>query len=336
MKKDRSITIKDIAHKLDISTSTVSRALRNKPDVNPETKAKVRELAEKLRYEPNSIALSLVSKRTFTIGVVVPGYHAYFYGEAISGIEELTLDHNYHIMICNTRESYELERSIIHKLVNRRVDGIILSLSRETKNYDHLEELKEKNIPYVLFNRVADEIEASKVCGDDMGGAILAVEHLLAKGYRKIAHIEGPRGLLLTEKRKEGYIHALKKANVPLDESLIVSSDFSLASGIKCTEALMGKENKPDAIFCVCDEVAYGSITWLKRNGFNVPTQVGVIGFTGEMFSEIIEPSLTTIQQPAYQIGMKAAELLLERINNTSLPNVAIEFKTSIIERAST
>ena len=147
--KSRDITIKDIAHKLDISTSTVSRALRNRPDVNPETKAKVKELAKKLNFEPNAIALSLVSKKSFTIGVVVPGLRAYFYSEAISGIEEFALDHDYHILVCNTRESYEVEKAIIRKLISKRVDGAIISMSRETKNFDHFMELKEKNIPFI-------------------------------------------------------------------------------------------------------------------------------------------------------------------------------------------
>lgn len=333
--KKSSITIKDIAHKLDISTSTVSRALRNKPDVNPETKAKVKALAEKLAYEPNSIALSLVSKRSFTIGVVVPGYHAYFYGEAIAGIEEYALDRDYHIMICNTHESYELEKAIVRKLVNRRVDGIILSLSRETKNFDHLKMLKDKHIPYVLFNRIADDVEASKVCVDDMDGAVKAVNHLLKNGYRNIAHIQGPAGLLLSEKRKEGYLQALHKAGITPRPEWIVPSDFSLKSGMHCTEILMQQTPAPDAIFCICDEVAYGSIAWLKRHGYAVPEKVGVVGFTGEMFAEIIEPALTTIVQPAYEVGSKAAELLLERIDNASLPHVTIEFKTTMVERDS-
>jgi DNA-binding LacI/PurR family transcriptional regulator len=333
--KSRSITIKDIAHKLDISTSTVSRALRNRPDVNQETKTKVMELAKKLNFEPNSIALSLVSKRSFTIGVVVPGYHAFFYGEAISGIEEFALDHNYHIVICNTRESYDLEKAIIRKLINKRVDGIIVSLSRETKNFDHLLELKEKNIPFVLFNRIVEDLESTKVCVDDRDGAIKAVNHLLKKGYKKIAHIQGPSGLLLSEQRKDGYLTALKNAGITPEPDWIIKSDFSLDSGKECTERLMKSKNKPDAIFCVCDEVAYGSITWLKKNGYKLPQQMGIVGFTGEVFAEIIEPALTTIEQPAYLVGTKAAELLIERINNPNLPHVTIEFKTSLIERNS-
>lgn len=332
--KNRSITIKHIAIKLGISTSTVSRALRDRPDVNPETKAKVRELADTLDYEPNPIAVSLVSKRSYTIGVIVPCYH-FFYSEALSGIEEYALEHNYHIMLCNTRESYELEKTIVHKLVAKRVDGIIISLSRETKNYDHLNELKKKDIPFVLFNRVADEVDSSKVCVDDMNGAIAAVNYLLEKGYKKIAHIQGPPGVFLTERRKEGYLHALNNANITPRKDWIVQSDFSLNSGIECTRILMESEDKPDAIFCVSDSVAFGSISWLKKNGYSIPDQVGVVGFTGEVFSEIIEPSLTTIEQPAYKVGMKAANLLLDRINNASLPNVTIELKTSMIKRDS-
>lgn len=333
--KKRNYTIKDIAHKLDISTSTVSRALRDQPDVNPETKAKVKELAKKLNFEPNAIALSLVSKKSFTIGVVVPSYHAYFYGEAISGIEVFALEHNYHILVCNTRESYDLEKAIIRKLINRRVDGIIVSVSRETKNFDHLLELRSKNIPFVLFNRIVENLETSKVCVDDKDGAMKAVDHLLKKGYKKIAHIQGPSGLLLSEKRKEGYLRALKNAGITPDANWIVTSDFTLNSGKDCAELLMKSKNKPDAIFCVCDEVAYGAIAWLKKNGYKLPRQMGVVGFTGEIFAEVIEPALTTIRQPAYDVGTKAAELLIERIDNPNLPDVTIEFKTSLVQRDS-
>lgn len=333
--KNRAITIKDIAHKLDISTSTVSRALRNRPDVNPETKAKVKELAMKLNFEPNSIALSLVSKKSFTIGVVVPSYHAFFYSEAISGIEEVALEHDYHILVCNSRESYDLEKAIVRKLINKRVDGIIVSVSRETKNFDHFLELKEKNIPFVLFNRIVDNLEASKVCVDDRDGALKAVNYLIEKGYTKIAHIQGPTELLLSQKRKEGYLAALKNAGISLNKDWIMTSDFTLGSGRECTENLMKLKSKPDAIFCVCDEVAYGSISWLKKNGYKLPQDMGIVGFTGEIFAELIEPALTTIEQPAYEVGTKAAELLLERIINPNIPNVTIEFKTSLIVRDS-
>ncbi len=332
--KNRSITIKHIAIKLGISTSTVSRALRNKPDVNPETRAKVEELANSLNYEPNSIAVSLVSKRSYTIGVVVPCYH-FFYAEAISGMEEFTIDHNYYIMICNTRESYQLEKEIIKKLVSKRVDGLIISLSRETKNYDHLLELKKKEIPYVLFNRIAEDVDTSKVCVDDMDGAFTAVNYLIKKGYRKIAHIQGPPDLLLSQRRKQGYLNALRNAGIEPSDDDIITSDFSVKSGRLCTEKLMNLADKPDAIFCVSDEVAYGSINWLKKNGYSIPEQIAVVGFTGEEFSELIEPPLTTIQQPAYEVGLKAAEVLLDRIENKNLPNVNIEIKTVLVQRNS-
>ncbi|MAE85252.1 MAG: LacI family transcriptional regulator [Flammeovirgaceae bacterium] len=334
MMKNRSITIKHIAIKLGISTSTVSRALRDRPDVNPETKAKVKELARELNYEPNLIAVSLVSKKSYTIGVVVPCYH-YFYAEAISGMEELALENDYHIMICNTRESYDLEKDIIHKLASKRVDGLIISLSRETKNFDHLDELKKKGIPYVLFNRVAEEVESSKVCVDDMNAAIQAVEHLINKGYKRIAHIQGPSDLLLSRKRTEGYVRALEKAGHPVKDQYMVHSDFSIKSGQQCTETLMSLPEPPDSIFCVCDEVAYGSMAWLKRHGYKIPQDVGVVGFTGEEFSEVIEPPLTTIIQPAYEVGKKSVEILLDRIGNSSLSNVTIELKTSLMNRES-
>lgn len=332
----RSITIKDIARKLQISTSTVSRALRNQPDVNPETKEKVKELAKKLSYEPNSIALSLVSRKSYTLGVIVPSFHAYFYGEAISGIEEYALEHDYHIMICNTRESYDLERLLVKNMVNKRVDGLLISISRETKNFDHLQWVKDKKIPIVLFNRVTDCLEAPQVCVDDFNAAKSAVDHLIMKGYRKIAHIKGPDGLLLSERRQKGYSHVLSSRGLESREEWIVASDFSLRSGILAAEKLMSAKDKPDAIFCVCDEVAYGAMHWLKQNGYSVPTHVGVIGFTGEAFAELVEPPLTTVVQPAYDLGVQSARMIIERIQNPALPTVNVTLQATLQERKST
>lgn len=333
---NRTITIKDIARKLQISTSTVSRALRNQPDVNPETKAKVKELAKQLNYEPNAIALSLVNKKSFTLGVVVPSYHAYFYGEAIAGIEEYALEHDYHIMICNTRESYDLERVIVKKLASKRVDGILISISRETKNFDHLHWLMEKNIPVVLFNRVANEIRSCQVSVDDFSGSSMAVHHLIKQGYKKIAHIGGPAGLLLSEKRENGYRQTLEREGLTSLPEWVIPSDFSLASGKIAAEKLMNGKEKPDAIFCICDEVAYGAIHWLKQNNYHIPKDVGIIGFTGETFAELIDPPLTTIAQPAYEVGLQAAKLVIDRINNPGLPPVNVTLQATLVSRDST
>lgn len=311
--KDRPATIKDIARKLGVSISTVSRSLRNFPDVNPETKQKVLDMAEKLDYEPNAIATSLVKKKTNTLGIIIPSFSIYYYTAAISGIQETAAKAGYNMMVCHSHESYAAEVNNVMALTSARVDGMIVSITKETQNLEHFRQVQRKGIPLVFFNRVAEELEAPCVVVDDYDGAFQAVEHLILTGSKRIAHIAGPRSLQLTRNRLTGYLDALKKHDLSVDESLITHADFSIDKGRECAKHLLNLANPPDAIFSVNDSSAFGAMAQVKAQGLRIPKDVAIVGFTNEPLTELVEPALTTVAQPVYELGKIAAELFLIR-----------------------
>jgi LacI family transcriptional regulator len=314
--KNTQATIRDLAIKLNISISTVSRALRNAPDVNPETKKAVQELARQLNYEPNRVAQSLRIKKTNTIGVVVPEIAMHFFSSTISGIQEYAAKHDYSIMICQSMESLRTEKSNIHMLVSNRVDGLLISLSSQTKNVEHLESLIAKQIPIVLFDRVSDGLDVSKVVVDDHDGAFKAVEYLIRTGCRRIAFLGGPDSLYISNQRLRGYRDALRNYNLPLDEELVVHCRDLHTDPTEATHKLMDLQPRPDAIFCMNDPVAILAMQVLKAKGIRIPDEVSMVGFTNEPVSQFIEPSLTTVAQPAYQMGQTAAKLFLQQMED--------------------
>lgn len=335
--KNRPATIKDIARKLGISISTVSRSLRNFPEVNPETRRAVLDMAEKLDYQPNYIATSLVKKKTNTIGIVIPSFVIYYYASAISGIQETAARAGYNVMVCHSNESYATEVFNVQALTASRVDGLIISITKETQNFEHFRQVQRKGIPLVFFNRVAEGIEAPCVVVDDYFGAFQAVEHLILNGSKRIAHITGPESLQLTHNRMNGYIDALKKYELPYEESLIVHGDFTIGNARECTKRLLSHPAPPDAIFAVNDQSAFGAMFELKAQGLRIPDDVAVVGFTNEPLTELVEPSLTTVAQPVYELGKIAAELFLARSVSdpkTYIPETRV-LKTELVVRNS-
>jgi DNA-binding LacI/PurR family transcriptional regulator len=330
-------TIRDIAIKLNISVSTVSRALRGAPDVNPETKKAVLELAEKLSYEPNRIAQSLRIKQTKTLGVIVPEINMHFFSSAISGIQEYCAEHDYSIMICQSMESFKTEKSNIHMLVGNRVDGLLISLSRETVNIDHLRQLIDKNIPIVLFDRVSDELNVPKVVCDDHDGAYKAVTHLIKTGCKRIAYLGGPENLYVSKNRENGYLDALKDNGVAKDQSLMIHcSDFH-EEIVKGVHRLLSLSPKIDAIFCMNDPIAIEAMQVLKEKQIKIPDQISIIGFTNEPSSSLIEPSLTTVSQPSHEMGKTAAKIFIDQLNKEDgAEPVTKVLKTELIIRNST
>jgi DNA-binding LacI/PurR family transcriptional regulator len=312
--KSNQITIKDLARKLNISTSTVSRALRGVPEVNPETKRAVEELAARLQYEPNLVAKSLVKKKTNTIGVVIPEIVDHFFSSVIKGVQEVAQLAGYHVVICTSGESMEKERRNIQTLVSSRVDGLLVSLSKETSSFTHLSQLTEKGIPLVLFDRVCAEVLCSKVVVTDYEGAFQATQHLIRMGCRRIAHLAGPQQLLIGQHRLQGYIDALRQHHLPVEASLIRYENLDASSGIASTQALLALPELPDAVFAFTDSVALGALFALRQAGLSVPDDVSLAGFTDETCCSLIEPSLTTVRQPSYEMGKVAAHLLLAQI----------------------
>ena len=329
-------TIRDIALQLNISISTVSRALRGLPEVNPETRKAVLQMAKKLNYEPNHIAQSLRTNKTNTLGVIVPDLASHFFSANISGMQEVASRNGYNIMICLSNESLQTEISNIHTLVSSRVDGLLISLSRETNTYEHLQTLYDRNMPLVFFDRVYEELNTSKITVDDHDGAFKATEHLILQGCRSIAHLSGPQELSISKSRLQGYLDAHQAHNIKVKEELIVHTNLVNEDVIEKTKSLLNLPEPPDAFFAINDPVAIQAMLVMEERGVKIPDEVAVVGFTNEPASALIKPSLTTVAQPAYQIGQIAASHILKQINNpdTFSPQT-IELKTELIIRNS-
>lgn len=309
------ITILDIARELNLSKSTVSRALTGHAHINPETKQKVLELAQKWDYQRNMLALSLSKNKTNTIGIIVPDLNSSFFPKIILGAQEIAEKSGFNLVISNSNEQYETEVNNAEVMLANRVDGLLLSLTRETKNFEHLNIFCRKQVPIVLFNRVCDDINVPKVIVDDYEGAYRAVEHLIKKGRKRIAHLGGPSSLRLSEKRLNGYLAALKKYKVPIDEELILSYDLDIDKVKIYVNHLLNLDTPPDAIFAVNDPTAIEAIQIINKKKLAVPKNISVVGFSDDYISSLINPPLTTVSQPAFEIGRVAAQLVIDQIN---------------------
>lgn len=331
------VTIKDIARELGVSPSTVSRALKDHPDISEATKVQVRELVEKYNYKPNAIALSLRGGKSYTISVIVPQIVHHFFSSVISGIEEAAQAKGYNVMIFQSSEKYEREVAITQSIQSNRAEGLLVSVSKSTKSFKHFKDLMENDFPIVFFDRVCDELETDKVIVDDYNGAMNAVEHLIKTGCKRIAHFAAPQHLLIGYQRQRGYISALEKNGIEVDDELILQCD-TIDQAKEQTPKLMAIKNPPDAIFAVNDLTAIGALTALKKLNFKIPEDISVIGFTDGLVSTVTEPPLTTVSQHGFDIGLKAAELLLRRLDKEGADNQAITevIKTELIVRGTT
>ena len=329
----------DIAKKLKISVSTVSRALNEHPDIKEETRNQVKKLAKKLNYSPNLIARSLKSNTTKVIGVIVPEIKHDFFSSAISGIEEVAYQSGYIILVCQSNESYKREVVNTNALMHQRVAGLIVSISQTTKNGNHFEELINRGIPIVFFDRACKDVSANKVVIDDAKSAFNAVTHLIQRGRKKIAHLAGPQELLICEQRLKGYKNALKKANIPISKELIrYSSGLHEIDGYNSLDSLLKENIIPDAIFAVNDPVAVGAFQRIKEEGLKIPKDIAIVGFSNNKITSLIEPPMTTVSQPSFEMGKKAAGLLIEMLKNPKRNNQkkTIILETELIIRKST
>jgi DNA-binding LacI/PurR family transcriptional regulator len=334
--RSSQVTIKDIAEQLGISPSTVSRALKNHPEISEETKRAVNELAKKLNYEPNAIALSLQSSKSNIIGLIIPEIVHYFFSQVISGIEDVAYDADYHVMICQSNESYIREVKNIQTLLSSRIEGLLVSLSKETRDFSHFRNLNKKNIPIVFFDRICEELETDHVIVSDYKGAYDAVEHLINIGCRRIAHLATSQDLMIGRNRYNGYIKALKDNELAIDERLIVRCDNHKAARL-VTKRLIYEIHPPDGIFAVNDLTAIGALQTIKENGLRIPEDIKVIGFGNGIYSTMTDPPLSTVEQFGYVIGQKAARMVLDRIlSRENYPPRIEEIETQLIIREST
>jgi LacI family transcriptional regulator len=311
--RSSQVTIKDIARELGISPSTVSRALKDHPDISPETKKAVNKLADELSYQPNAIALSLKHSRSFTIGVIIPETVHYFFSSVISGIEDVAYDAGYNIMICQSNELYNREKSNANMLYSNRVEGLLVSLAKETTDYAHLRFFQKNNIPVVFFDRGTDAFPCDQVLIDDYSAAFKITEYLIERGHRQLIHLAAPQNLHIGYNRKRGFEDALKKNGLPFSEEQIIFADkFESASEV--VENLINTKKLPDGIFAVNDLTALGAMRALKKHNIKIPDDIGLAGFGNGQNAILTDPPLTTIDQNGYLMGKTAMELLLKRI----------------------
>jgi len=336
--KLRPVRIKDLARKLNISSSTVSRALQDHPDIKPETKKTVKTLARQLHYEPDTVAQSLRNRKTNTIGVIIPNFLHYFFSAVISGIESIAIDSGYNVMVCQSNDSYLKERSIVKSFLANKIDGLLVAVSHETMDFEHFEILKERGIPLIFFDRDCECILGPKIMVTDKEGAFDAVEHLISVGCKRVAFIRGPDNLSISKRRYQGYLDALEMHNLPIDDDLIVQTDFSCESTQKCTKRLINLKQPPDGIFVISDPDAVVVIQILKDHGIKIPHDIAIVGYGNDNVAQIIEPSLTTVSQNPLEIGQIAANLFLKEVKNDKESSIPQTFflKTKLIIRNST
>ena len=331
----KQITIKDLALRLNISVSTVSRALRNAADVNPKTKEKVQMLADELDYEPNALAKSLVQKRTHIIGIIVPKLDMQFFASAIRGVQEEAYNRGYNVLIAQSNENYELEVDNLQSMVTSRLDGLIVSLSRKTKDFSHFDKVIRRSIPLVLFDRATKNVDSSKVLADDIEGAYAATEHLIEQGYKRIAHIAGPKNLEITQRRLKGFYDAMRTNNMEIENDYIIHCNLTNEDANLKARRLMSLPKPPDAIFAVNDPVAIELMKVIKEIGLNMPFHVGVVGFNNEPISELLTPKLTSVNIPSQKMGHNAAQILIDQIEDDNIRIITETLPCELIIRES-
>ncbi|MBO9636814.1 MAG: LacI family DNA-binding transcriptional regulator [Siphonobacter aquaeclarae] len=328
------VTIVDIARELGISKSTVSRALRGQSDIHPGTREAVMELAQQLDYQPNLLAYGLVKSQSNMVGMIVPEFRHYFFPEVIIGAQEVLQAAGYNLMICQSNESYQTEVANVKALMSSRVDGLLVSITSQTNNVEHFRALEKKGIPLVFFNRICPELDTHRVVVDDYAGAFRAVQHLIDQGYRRIAHIAGPPSLLVSRLRQQAYLDALEQAGIPFDPELLISYDLTDEKARIYARYLLDLPQPPEAIFAVNDPTAIQVILAAKARGICIPDELAVVGFSDDPISAIIEPGLTTVAQPVYEMGRTAARLFLETVGTQTAPTTRV-LQTELIVRGS-
>lgn len=307
-------TIYDIAKKLNITPSTVSRALSDHPRISEKTKVRVREMANRMNYQPNKVAAALRSGRTYILGVIVPTADRSFFSSVIRGIEAIASQAGYNVMITQSNDSSELEVSNINALLKAQIDGIIASIAKKTVTFDHFKLIKEKNIPLVLFDRVIENLGASVVVIDDYQGAYQATEHLIEQGCQRIAHFGGQQHINIYKYRLRGYKEALEEHGIEFRPELIHLSDLKVEDGKESMRQLLQLPFPPDAVFAASDYAAVGAMQAIKEKGLKVPEDVALVGFANEPFTSFIEPNLSTVDQHSEEMGQFAAKIFLEEI----------------------
>ncbi|GAB5520590.1 MAG: LacI family DNA-binding transcriptional regulator [Rhodothermales bacterium] len=311
----RPVRLIDIAKQLGISVSTVSRALHGYSDISAETKRAVVALADELQYRPNPIAQNLRNQESKILGVMIPEIVHHFFSSVIGGIMEVADQHGYTVMLCQSNEREAREKKDAAMLLNSRVDGVLVSLSDTTRSFEHLRAFIARDTPILMLDKVTDEVTASKVLIDDVQGGFLATEHLIQQGCSRVAHIRGPHGPVTTDGRMAGYRQALLKYGLPFDPNLVKTCErVTKEAGMVLMAELMQLDHPPDGLFAVTDLAAIGAMVHLKRLGCSIPDDVAIIGFSDWDMASIMEPPLSSVFQPGFEMGRMATTVLIDEI----------------------
>jgi LacI family transcriptional regulator len=336
MKSNKEVTIYDVAKALNISPSTVSRGLKDHPHIKKETKKNIVSKAKEMGYQQNKFASNLRQKHTNTIGVVVPRLNSYFMAAVISGIEKITSQNGYGLIISQSQESWKKEISCISTLFNSRVDGILVSLAFDTKNLDHFNMLLKKDIPVVFFDRVADCTGCISIIIDNFKAGYEATSHLIEEGCSRIVYFGGNLLRNVYSERFNGYKKALADNNIKFDQKLVIISSMNGQAGSEIAKKILAMDPRPDGIFSSNDNSAVAAIVELEKAGLNIPDDIAVVGFNNEPISQVIKPNLTTVDYPAREIGEIAATSLINKLKNTQSANFSkIVLKHKLVIRQS-
>jgi len=337
MKEPGEVTIYDIAKALNISPSTVSRALKDNPNIRKETKKKIFAAAKDMGYQRNKFASDLRQKKTSTLGVIVPRLNSYFMSTVISGIEKVTNHYGYNLIISQSQETVKKEIDSVNTLFNSRVDGLLVSLAYDTKNLDHFNVLFRKNIPVIFFDRVTSCNNCISVIIDNRQAGYDATSHLISRGCKRIVHLGGSLIRNVYNDRFSGYKRALEENGIPFDNDLVIISQLSDQVGAEILPKILGMKPLPDGIFAANDTSAVSVMCELKKAGIRIPQDIAVAGFNNDPLSRYVEPDLTTINYPGKEMGEIAAQTLINKLNNlqsTSLNTIVLSH--SLVVRNST
>ena len=329
------ITIKDIARALNVSPSTVSRALKDNPDISRETRDLIHAYAREHNYQPNALAVTLRSSRNNTVGVIVPQLVHHFFSCVLSGIERAAAKAGYNIIVAQSNESYEQEVKIVHAFFAARVSGVIASLAKATARYDHYQELLNNDIPIVFYDRICTELKTERVVVDDYAGSLAAVEYMIRTGCRRIFFFGAAPHLEITKNRRNGYLDAMKKHKIPVDESMMMLCD-TRERAIALTPDLVNSPDRPDGFFAINDETAAGILYACKQAGLKVPDQVSICGFSDGVVAQNTDPKLTTVEQRGEEVGKSAFDLLIEKLEGKAEKSCNKIVRTNLVVRGTT
>ncbi len=332
------VNLKKLSESLNVSISTVSKALRNSYEIGSDTKKRVLEMAQQMGYNPNPYAGFMRNNKSKTIALIVPELSNNFFIQAISGAESIAQEKDYHILIYNTHDDFAKEESIVKHLLNGRVDGVIMSLAGTTVNYNHLNEMILSGIPIVFFDRICHEIETAKITTDDFTSGFNATEHLIQNGCKDIAYLSVSENLSIDNKRKQGYFEALNKHDIKINNARIIKCNGDEAANYKKIKQLLQGSKKPDGIFASVEKLALTTYYVCEELKLKIPSSIKIIGFSNLRTAPLLNPSLTTITQPAYEMGVQAASVLFKNLDKKRMmiPNENIIIKSELTKRNST